>query len=152
MCINEIARRPHKKYAQSIMPVALYTQVIFWISLAGVLFTGYLSAHQLIMKECAFNEPCPYFFGFPACWVGFCLFFIMFATAVAVRANLLSISIVKDTIFWASLFGIFFAGYYTIQELVAWMQSGMKRYALVLPTCAYGLVFYAALFALSLVR
>jgi hypothetical protein len=48
--------------------------------------------------------------------------------------------------------GILFAGYFTVQELSAWLRARGTRYALILPNCSYGLIFYIAIFILSLAQ
>ena len=54
---------------------------MFSLGLAGILFSGYLSAIKFFSATCAFNEPCPYFLGYPACYFGFGMFLIIFASA-----------------------------------------------------------------------
>jgi len=128
-----------------------YLLIIFWLALAGVLFAGYLSAVRLITKECAFNEPCPYFLGIPACWYGFVMFLVMFAAAASARFGYLSGVVATDILQWVSLLGILFAGSFTLKELFAWLRAP-RRYALILPNCSYGLVFYIVIFVLSLAK
>jgi hypothetical protein len=48
-----------------------------------------------------------------------------------------------------SFVGILFAGYFTIRELPLLFSEGFGAYALALPTCALGLIFYIAIFILA---
>ena len=132
------------------MTIHSYVRTTLWLTLAGVLFAGYLSAMKLITNTCALNEPCPYVWGHPACWYGFGMFLIMFvATLVAfVRAD------DRRWVVWVnvgvSLLGIAFAGTLVWRELAhAASISSAFGYTLGLPSCAYGLIVYAAIFILS---
>lgn len=128
------------------MSLESYIQITFWLALAGTVFAGYLSAHRLITKECAFNESCPYIFGIPACEIGFCLFLVMFAANLVARLGYLSSVTALDTIFYISLIGVLYAGTLSAKELIAEERT---KSALILPTCAYGLMVFIALFGLS---
>ena len=59
-------------------------KTIFILGLSGLVFAGYLSAIKLFNEKCAFNEACPYFLGYPACYYGFVMYL-----AIAVLAGLL---------------------------------------------------------------
>lgn len=124
----------------------------FALTLAGVLFSGYLSATKLLVQRCAFGEACPTFAGYPACYFGFGMFFIMFAVSLWALLNAQSALKVKKINLWVSLLGILFAGQFVIPEITNWIQNGNPHYALFFPTCAYGLVFYAIIFVISLRR
>ncbi|QQS60327.1 hypothetical protein IPN41_04435 [Candidatus Falkowbacteria bacterium] len=120
---------------------------IFFLTLAGFLFSGYLSLVKLLSNTCALNEPCPYFLGYPACWYGFGMFTVLFILAI--------ISQWKEStklIYWfqivVSLIGIIFAGYFTVPEIIR-LFNGTSAYSLGLPTCAYGLIFYILIFILA---
>ena len=52
-------------------------RLLLALSIAGLLFSGYLSSYRFFSDTCAFNEPCPYFLGYPACYYGFAMFLIM---------------------------------------------------------------------------
>ncbi|KKW46671.1 MAG: hypothetical protein UY96_C0002G0011 [Parcubacteria group bacterium GW2011_GWB1_56_8] len=133
------------------MSPARYLRITFWLTLAGVLFSGYLSAVKLATGTCAFNESCPYFLGYPACWYGFVMFLAMFFLVLAARYRGLASRASAQWIAWISTAGILFAGQFVWRELVLWLSSGNPDYGLVFPTCVYGLVFYLAIFILSLV-
>lgn len=122
---------------------------IFWLSLAGVLFAGYLSAVRLITKECALNRPCPYFLGLPACWYGFGMFLVLFGASVLVPAGYLAAPAAMTVFLWTSSLGILFAGYFTLKEVFLWLRSKGTGKKLVLPSCAYGFFIFAIIFFLS---
>lgn len=126
-------------------------KIISALALAGTLFAGYLSGFKLATGQCALNEPCPLFLGYPACWYGFGLFILMFIiSAIAIagkissRKAILSISVI-------SVIGIIFAGSFVWSDVTIWIQSGQK-YALILPSCVYGLIFYIAIFWISFIE
>jgi hypothetical protein len=52
--------------------------ILFFLALAGLLFSGYLSTVKFFSDTCAFNESCPLFLGYPACFYGFAMYLIMF--------------------------------------------------------------------------
>lgn len=122
---------------------------LFLLGVSGVLFSGYLSGVKFFSSTCAFNESCPYFLGYPACYFGF----IMFLVIAIVSTYLLYSK--KDQkqgikiIFLVSLVGILFAGRFTFEEIPLIFKQGFTAYALGLPTCALGLIFYILVFAVS---
>ena len=123
--------------------------IIFFLTLGGFLFSGYLSLIKLLSNTCALNEPCPYFLNYPACWYGFGLFSILFICSIIIQFNK------KNTylIYWIQIIvsgiGILFAGYFTWPEAVR-LFEGNSSYSLGLPTCAYGLIFYTLIFVLTI--
>lgn len=112
------------------------------IGVAGLIFSGYLSAVKLFSNTCAFNESCPYFLGYPACYYGFVLFLIItiitFLRIFKLIENKLGLIISLAT----SFFGVLFAGYFTFKELPLLLTQGISAYIMGLPTCALGLIFY----------
>ena len=133
------------------MTTEKYLKVAVPLTLAGVLFAGYLSSVKLFVGTCAFNESCPIFLGYPACYFGFLMFSAMFASSV--------VALVRRTkTVWplkvnaaVSALGILFSGYFTVGELSVWFTDGFKAFGLLgLSTCAYGLLFYIAVFVFTL--
>lgn len=121
-----------------------------FLSLGGALFAGYLSGIKLFTGSCAFNESCPYFLGYPSCWYGFGLFLTLFLLSLA--ASLGKMPVLKATkwIAGVSFAGIVFAGWFVVQEVYGWITIvRVLGYGLGLPTCVYGLVFYAIIFGIS---
>ena len=45
-----------------------YLRITLGLASGGTAFSGYLSAVRLLTGSCAFNESCPFFLGYPACW------------------------------------------------------------------------------------
>lgn len=130
------------------MKISTYNKATFFIGLGGVLFSGYLSAVKFFTSTCALNEPCPYFLGYPACWYGFAMFLAIFITAIlGLLKRVEPKQVVKAHLIISSA-GILFATYFTIPEIDR-LMSGTSNYALGLPTCAYGLVFYIIIFILA---
>lgn len=131
------------------MKTLTYGKTMFFLGLAGLLFSGYLSAVKLFTSTCAFNEECPYFLGYPSCWYGFGMFLIIFISAVFGMMGTLPEKTVSKIISAVSGLGILFAGYFTVPEIGSLMSGADTGYTLLLPTCAYGLVFYVIIFILS---
>lgn len=118
----------------------------FILSVGGVLFSGYLSAVKFLSGTCAFNETCPYFLGYPACWYAFGMYSIIFvATGLALWDRIRITSAAKASAF-VSLLGILFAGWFVVEELWQSKLTGV----LGLSTCVYGLIFYILIFFVSL--
>lgn len=124
---------------------------MFVITLGGVLFSGYLSSKKLFTKVCAFNEPCPYFLGYPACGYGFAMFLIMFLSVIASGLGYVSLASLIIILIVISFLGILFAGQFVIPEVSEMVRGIQHKYTLGLSTCAYGLIFYVAIFVISLV-
>jgi uncharacterized membrane protein len=62
-------------------------KIILGISIAGMLFSGYLSYGELVTKVCytkilGMGATCTQVFGFPACVYGFLMYLIVFIVAV----------------------------------------------------------------------
>jgi hypothetical protein len=126
-----------------------YLKTVLALSLGGTLFAGYLSGIKLFSGQCAFNEPCPYFLGYPACWYGFAMFLAMFLTTTAALLGKLDAVKAKKANAAIAALGILFAGRYVVEEVANWFRYGFSWSQLGLPTCVYGLVFYIAIFAVS---
>jgi len=120
---------------------------LFILASAGLIFSGYLSATKLFTGTCAFNESCPYFLGYPACWYGFAMYLFMFIATLLGLVRKLPVATVLKTDGAVSLIGIIFTGSFVVQEILQSRLTG----ALGLSTCAYGLIFYVAIFAVSII-
>ncbi len=123
---------------------------VFLIGIGGLIFSGYLSAVKLFTETCAFNESCPYFLGYPACYYGFVMYLVITIFAGLHVAHTIDGKRANGVILWTSFLGILFAGYFTVLELPLLFSDGLSAYVLGLPTCALGLIFYLILTALSL--
>jgi len=120
-------------------------------SIGGLFFAGYLSGVKLFTSSCAFNEACPYFLGYPACWYGFAMYLTMTILSFLLWQSKISSMKGLNSILGVSILGILFAGYYTVGELPRLFSEGLGAYFLGLPTCVLGLIFYILIFACVLV-
>jgi hypothetical protein len=127
-----------------------YVGTALALTFAGTLFAGYLSGVKFFSSACAFNEPCPYFLGYPACYFGFAMFLAMFAATIVSLIIRTKGKYPAGTNAVISGLGILFAGSFTVQEIVTYIQAGTPNYTLIMPTCSYGLIFYVLIFTLSL--
>jgi uncharacterized membrane protein len=125
-------------------------KILLGLTVAGLLFSGYLSGVKLFSGTCAFNEGCPLFFGLPACYFGFAMFLTLTALVVLCWFGKLTKEIMLQDLFVVSLCGILFAGYFTILELPLLFREGLAAYMLGLPTCALGFIFYVIIFVYTL--
>jgi hypothetical protein len=110
-------------------------KIIFALSLGGTFFAGYLSAVKIFSGICAFNEPCPYFLGYPSCWYGFAMFL---AQTLASGFGLAGMRHPKNPLRLVAeiaTLGTLFAGYFVSAEIFRWLSASV-RYALVLPTAS----------------
>lgn len=119
------------------------------VGIAGSLFSGYLSAVKFFTERCAFNEGCPYFLGYPACYFGFVMFATIMIFAGLHVFHYFDGKKANEIVFIVSILGILFAGYFTLGELPVLFDQGLGAYILGLPTCALGLIFYVIVFVLS---
>ena len=125
-------------------------RLLFALSIAGLLFSGYLSGVKFFSEVCALNEQCPYFLGYPACYYGFAMYLVMTILLTQHFWGALTRSLVLTALSIISGVGIIFSGYFTFQELPKLFAEGLSAYLLGLPTCAYGLMVYIAIFIISL--
>lgn len=123
-------------------------KALLGLSVAGLLFSGYLSGVKFFSGTCAFNEGCPIFLGYPACYFGFAMFLTMTVLVVAGWFDQLSREVALRSTLIVSALGILFAGYFTFKELPKLFSDGLTAYMLGLPTCALGLIFYVIIFSL----
>lgn len=124
--------------------------LLFGLSIAGLLFSGYLSGLKFFTETCAFNEPCPYFLGYPACYYGFAMFLALVVISFLSVVGRISSRKGARGVCAVSVLGILFAGYFTLKEIPVLFGGGISAYVLGLPTCALGLIFYILIFAISL--
>ncbi|OGZ05086.1 MAG: hypothetical protein A2942_02460 [Candidatus Lloydbacteria bacterium RIFCSPLOWO2_01_FULL_50_20] len=129
--------------------VPLSIKFITGFSFAGLLFSGYLSAVKLFSSTCAFNESCPYFLGFPACYYGFGLYVALSVLSVAAIKERIEIKHALLWIAYTAFLGVVFAGYFTALEVIAFFGKGLATYGLSVPTCFLGLVFFMLIGAIA---
>ncbi len=126
------------------------TKILLLLSLAGTVFSGYLSSVKLFSKTCAFGETCPIFLGYPACYYGFVLFLLLTIFSGILIWGSTPARKTLTLLVFVSILGVLFAGYYTIVELPVLFSVGFSAYVLGLPTCALGLIFFVAVLAIAL--
>jgi uncharacterized membrane protein len=57
-------------------------KVIFGISVAGILFSGYLSYGELVEKVCPLGGGCSSILGLPTCVYGFVMYLAVFVVSL----------------------------------------------------------------------
>ena len=116
------------------------------LSIAGVLFSGYMSFIKFFSHTCAFGETCPFFLGLPACYFGFAIFLSLLIFSLILFLGKWDLQFVINSLFISSLLGVLFAGRFAIEELPELFQNGFKAYLLGLPTCVMGWMFFIIIF------
>lgn len=140
-------------YNKNISKFTEYKKILVWIfifSFAGLLFAGYLSGVKFFTETCVFNESCPYFLGYPACYFGLVMYLALSVVSYLLVFGRLSLGRGLKLVTGISFIGILFAGYFTLLELPLLFSEGLGAYFFGLPTCALGLIFYVCIFILSL--
>jgi uncharacterized membrane protein len=122
-----------------------YARAALVVSAAGTAFSGYLSAKRMTSGICAFDESCPFFLGHPACYYGFALFAALLFVAVVANVTRTQRAWPAAVSSVLAIAGVAFASTMTTLEL----QRGV-RHPLLLPTCAWGAVFFAAALGLAI--
>ncbi|MHB8913763.1 MAG: hypothetical protein ACYC4I_02000 [Minisyncoccota bacterium] len=132
------------------MPTDFYLLIVLVFALGGTIFSGYLSIVRVVTKQCPPDEPCALFLSLPACWFGFVIFLGILGTVSFALLGYLSIGSAKNIMLAASAAGTLFAGYLMVQEIIIYIRSKTMHYSFLLPACVYSLMFYIAIFLLSL--
>jgi len=96
------------------MKVEKYLKTAVILTLAGVLFSGYLSGTKLLSGTCAFNESCPIFLGYPACYYGFVMFATMFGLTVYAFAKKVQAHWPMKANLGVSALGMVFSGSFAV--------------------------------------
>ncbi len=126
-------------------------RITFILAAAGMLFASYMSMVKFLSDTCAFDSPCPYFLGFPACYFGLAMFTAIVLFLILDNWRIVQARTADIVVLSISFLGILFSGYFTLQQLPLLFQKGLGAYALVLPACAWGLLFYVAIFIVALI-
>ena len=121
-------------------------------SLAGTIFAGYYSLARLFSETCPFNESCPFVLGYPACYFGAIIFLALLVLSILIafgkakkKEGLLTAT------FWVSIAGVIYSFYLSIIDLFfTTCLGGTCTYTLLLPTCVYGLIFYAGILVFTI--
>lgn len=142
-----VVKRPAKKIVVKRKVNNQISRLVL-LALAGTLFAGYLSYNKFFAKTCVLTEGCSYLFGIPTCFYGFTLFFLIFILSFS--SVMTGIKFGK-AIRFISILGILFSGSFTIYELFFAPINILNgaSYSLLLPSCAYGLVFFLVIWILS---
>jgi uncharacterized membrane protein len=116
---------------------------ILYLSIAGVLFAGYLTLSKLLVGTCAFGESCPFLFGYPVCIYGLMIFSTIMISTIALLLHPAD-KIARNMLWIMSILGVVFSGYYAFQEIFNPICGNACVYQLGLPTCVYGFIVFLA--------
>lgn len=127
-------------------------KIFFMImTVAGVLFSGYMSGFKLISKTCAFGETCPLFLGMPACYIGFILFLSLFIVSLLFIMDKKPAGVLSKKFLIISFLGVVYSLNFAIPELPRLFQEGFSAYFFGLPTCVLGSLFFVIIFIGSII-
>lgn len=127
-------------------------KIFFMImTVAGVLFSGYMSGFKLISKTCAFGETCPLFLGMPACYIGFILFLSLFIVSLLFIMDKKPAGVLSKKFLIISFLGVVYSLNFAIPELPRLFQEGFSAYFFGLPTCVLGSLFFVVIFIGSII-
>jgi hypothetical protein len=118
-------------------------KIILYLSIAGVLFAGYLTVNKMLAGVCAFGESCPSLWNHPVCIYGLIIFFTIMVSTIALLLYPTD-KLAKHTQLYMSILGVLFSGFYSYQEIFNPICGKYCHYQLGLPTCIYGLVVFLA--------
>jgi uncharacterized membrane protein len=124
--------------------------IVFATAFVGLVFSGYQSAVKFFSQVCAIDS-CPYFLGYPACYYGFVMFFMLTVLSLFLIFRPGSSHRIVGALIVVGCAGVLFSGWYTWGELPTLFSKGLRAYALGLPTCAWGLVMYIGVSVASLI-
>jgi len=116
---------------------------ILYLSIAGVLFAGYLTLSKLLVGTCAFGESCPFLWNHPVCIYGLILFFTIMVSTISLLFHPAD-KLARNSLLYTSIFGVLFSGFYAYQEIFHPICGNFCHYQLGLPTCVYGFIVFLA--------
>ena len=121
-------------------------KIILYLSIAGVLFAGYLTISKMLAGVCAFGESCPFLWAHPVCIYGLIIFFTIMLSTITLLLHPAD-KLARNSLLYMSILGVLFSGFYSYQEIFNPICGNFCHYQLGLPTCIYGfVVFLAVLF------
>jgi hypothetical protein len=124
------------------MTASQATKAALGLSIAGTLFAGFLTFSSMVLKRCAFGEPCPRLFGFA--------FFLTLALLTAASVfKLMERKTADELIVIVAAGGTIFALRFALPEVA--QIFGGRHFAMGLPTCAWGGIFFIAVLTLSII-
>jgi uncharacterized membrane protein len=116
-----------------------------FLSIAGVLFAGYLTVTKLITGTCSFGESCPFLWNHPVCIYGLIIFFTVMISIISLLITP-SDRLARRYLLYSSILGVLFSAYYSYQEVFNPICGNACIYKLGLPTCIYGFIVFVAVF------
>lgn len=131
------------------MKTSCTIRAITGLSVAGLLFSGYLSAVKLFSDTCAVGGECPYFLGYPACYFGFLLYLALAILALFAILGDGGRKKLRRAMLATGILGVLFSGYFSWIELPKLLAKGYGAYAFGVPTCMIGLLFFALIALLA---
>ena len=118
-------------------------KIILYLSIAGVLFAGYLTISKMITGVCSFGESCPFLWNHPVCIYGLMIFFTIMLSTITLLLHPMD-KLAKNSLFYMSILGVLFSGFYSYQEIFNPICGKFCHYQLIIPTCIYGFVVFVA--------
>jgi hypothetical protein len=128
-----------------------WLKAVLYLSIAGVLFAGYLTISKMITGICSFGESCPFLWDHPVCIYGLIIFITILLSTIALLMTPKD-KLAKNSLVYMSILGVLFSGFYSYQEIFNPICGKFCHYQLGLPTCIYGFVVFIAVFACVMIN
>jgi len=116
-----------------------------YLSIAGVLFAGYMTLNKFLSGTCSFGEACPYLWGYPVCIYGLIIFFVLFLAILTLLMKK-DDRLARQAFTYTAILGILYSGYYAYLDVFKPTCGDYCVYQLGLPTCVYGFIVFLAIF------
>jgi hypothetical protein len=120
-------------------------KVTLYLSIAGVLFAGYLTISKMLTGICSFGESCPFLWNHPVCIYGLMIFFTIMLSTITLLLHPTD-KLAKKSLLYMSILGVLFSGFYSYKEIFNPICGNKCHYQLLIPTCIYGFIVFVAVF------
>jgi hypothetical protein len=121
-----------------------------YLSIAGILFAGYLTINNLVRNVCSFGESCPYLWGYPACIYGLMIFTVLFLSILTLLLKAED-RLSRHLFTYTSILGVLYSGYFAYKDVFNPVCGNNCLYQMGLPTCVYGFIVFTAVFVCMII-
>ncbi len=115
---------------------------VFILGILGIVIAGSVSAVKFFTDTCPTITPCPYVFGYPACYFGLAAFILVTVYAGLHVAHRIDGRKANAIVLALSTCGVLFAGYLSYGELAVLKEGGPTN-------CMYGFLTFLGIAILS---
>jgi len=124
--------------------------IILAVSIAGILFSGYLSYYSLFTEGCtegiiSCGSNSVKLLGLPTCLYGLIMYLVVAILSFIGLKKLSSLLFLKS-LMWIGIIGVLFSGSLSYYELYV-QETTIDQ----LPACVYGLIMYALILVFAII-